>query len=100
METIKTSENINKDRRRLLSTAAMSIAVAGAASLLPAHLATAAQGDAIRPFRFNAPQEHLVDLRRRIAATRWPDRETVTDETQDVQLATIRKLARYWQTGP
>jgi pimeloyl-ACP methyl ester carboxylesterase len=99
METIKTSEDINKDRRRLLGTAAMSIAVAGVASLLPAHLATAAQGDAIRPFRINVPEEQLVELRRRIAATRWPDRETVMDETQGVQLATIQKLARYWATG-
>jgi pimeloyl-ACP methyl ester carboxylesterase len=99
METIKTSEDINKDRRRLLSTAAISIVVAGSASLLPAHLATAAQGDAIRPFRINVPEEQLVELRRRIAATRWPDRETVMDETQGVQLATIQKLARYWATG-
>jgi hypothetical protein len=75
METIKTSENINKDRRRLLGTAAMSIAVAGAASLLPAHLAAATQGDAIRPFTINIPEEQLVDLRRRIAATRWPIRK-------------------------
>jgi pimeloyl-ACP methyl ester carboxylesterase len=99
METIKTFEDINKDRRRLLSTAAISIVVAGSASLLPAHLATAAQGDAIRPFRINVPEEQLVELRRRIAATRWPDRETVMDETQGVQLATIQKLARYWATG-
>jgi pimeloyl-ACP methyl ester carboxylesterase len=99
METIKTSEDINKDRRRLLGTAAMGIAVTGAASLLPAHLATAAQGDAIRPFRINVPEEQLVELRRRIAATRWPDRETVMDETQGVQLATIQKLARYWAAG-
>jgi len=98
METIKTPENINKDRRRLLGTAAMSIAVAGAASLLPAHLATAAQGDAIRSFRVNVPEEQLVDLRRRIAATRWPDKETVMDPSQGVQLATIQKLVRYWQT--
>jgi pimeloyl-ACP methyl ester carboxylesterase len=98
METIKTSENINKDRRRLLGTAAMSIAVAGAASLLPAHLATAAQGDAIRPFTINIPEEQLVDLRRRIQATRWPDKETVMDPSQGVQLATIQKLARHWAT--
>src|SRR5271167_4625507 len=98
MDTTKTPEVIDQDRRRLLGTAAMSIAVAGAASLLPAHLATAAQGDAIRPFRINIPDEQLVDLRRRIAATRWPDKETVTDDSQGVQLATIKKLARYWAT--
>jgi len=98
MRTTETSEEINHDRRRLLGTAAMSIAVAGAASLLPAHLATAAEGPAIRPFRVNVPEEQLVDLRRRIAATRWPDKETVMDPSQGVQLATIQKLARYWQT--
>jgi len=99
MKTTRPSETINLDRRRLLGSAAASIAVAGAASLFSAGPATAAQGDAIRPFRFHAPQEQLDDLRRRIAATRWPDRETVTDDTQGVQLATIQKLARYWQTG-
>jgi pimeloyl-ACP methyl ester carboxylesterase len=52
--------------------------------------------DAIRPFRINVPDEALVDLRRRIRATRWPERETVTDQSQGVQLATIRELARYW----
>jgi pimeloyl-ACP methyl ester carboxylesterase len=53
---------------------------------------------AIRPFRFEAPEADLADLRRRIAATRWPDKETVADDTQGVQLATIQKLARHWQT--
>ena len=53
---------------------------------------------AIRPFSINVPEEALVDLRRRIAATRWPERETVTDQSQGVQLATIQKLARYWGT--
>jgi pimeloyl-ACP methyl ester carboxylesterase len=54
--------------------------------------------DAIRPFRINVPDEALVDLRRRIHATRWPERETVSDESQGVQLATMQKLARYWGT--
>ena len=53
---------------------------------------------AIRPFRFNASDEALADLRRRIAATKWPSRELVTDASQGVQLATMRELARYWQT--
>ena len=52
----------------------------------------------IRPFQINTPQEALVDLRRRINATKWPDREQVTDSSQGVQLATIQKLARYWAT--
>jgi len=55
--------------------------------------------DAIRPFQFHASDEALADLRRRIAATQWPDKETVADATQGVQLATMQKLARYWVTG-
>jgi hypothetical protein len=50
----------------------------------------------IHPFRVDIPEEDLVDLRRRIAATRWPERETVDDTSQGVRLATIRELARYW----
>ena len=52
--------------------------------------------DAIRPFRVHFPDEALTDLKRRIAATRWPERETVTDQSQGVQLATMQELARYW----
>jgi pimeloyl-ACP methyl ester carboxylesterase len=58
----------------------------------------AAQDTSIRPFRIDVPDEALVDLRRRIAATRWPDRETVADQSQGVPLAMIEKLARYWAT--
>jgi pimeloyl-ACP methyl ester carboxylesterase len=57
------------------------------------------QAQAVRPFRADVPEAALVDLRRRIAATRWPDRETVTDDSQGVPLATIQGLARYWGTG-
>ena len=64
----------------------------------PASAGAATGGDAIRPFSINVPEEALVDLRRRMAATRWPERETVTDQSQGVQLATIQKLARYWAT--
>ena len=53
---------------------------------------------AIRPFHFDVPEAELVELRRRINATRWPDRETVTDASQGVQLATTQALARYWAT--
>jgi pimeloyl-ACP methyl ester carboxylesterase len=53
----------------------------------------------IRPFRFHVPEEALVDLRRRLEATRWPDQETVTDQSQGVQLVTMKELARYWSTG-
>ena len=53
---------------------------------------------AVRPFQITIPDEALVDLRRRLAATRWPERETVTDQSQGVQLATMQELARYWAT--
>src|ERR1700736_1014645 len=53
---------------------------------------------AISPFRVSGTDEQLADLRRRIAATRWPERETVADDTQGVQLATIQELARYWMS--
>jgi pimeloyl-ACP methyl ester carboxylesterase len=52
----------------------------------------------VRPFRVEVPEEDLADLRRRIAATRWPEKETVTDRSQGVQLATMQALARYWET--
>jgi pimeloyl-ACP methyl ester carboxylesterase len=52
----------------------------------------------IRPFHVNVPEAELTDLRRRIKATKWPERETVTDSSQGVRLATIQKLARYWET--
>ena len=57
-----------------------------------------AHGTAIYPFTFEAPKADLDDLRARIAATRFPERETVEDDSQGVQLATIQALARYWQT--
>jgi pimeloyl-ACP methyl ester carboxylesterase len=50
----------------------------------------------IRPFRIDVPEDNLVDLRRRIAATRWPDRETVDDRTQGVQLDKLKPLVEYW----
>ena len=50
----------------------------------------------IRPFQLEIPDEQLVDLLRRIGATRWPSRELVDDRSQGVQLATMKELARYW----
>ena len=73
MTTLPQSPN----RRSLLVTSASASAV----SLLPAQFAAAAVGDAIRPFRINVLESELVDLRRRLAATRWPDRETVADQS-------------------
>jgi pimeloyl-ACP methyl ester carboxylesterase len=80
-------------RRSLLATTTALVAT----SVYPAH-ASAAEDAAIRPFSINVPEEMLVDLRRRINGTRWPDRETVTDDSQGVQLVTMQKLARYWGT--
>jgi pimeloyl-ACP methyl ester carboxylesterase len=99
MDTIRTSEDIDHYRRRILATASMGAAVAAAANLLPSQLAAAASGDAIRPFRVDVPEEQLVDLRRRLLATRWPDRETVSDQSQGVQLEKLQQLVRYWGTG-
>jgi hypothetical protein len=53
---------------------------------------------AVRPFHVETPDEAIDDLRRRVAATRWPAKELVTDRSQGVQLATIQALARYWST--
>jgi pimeloyl-ACP methyl ester carboxylesterase len=60
--------------------------------------AQASDQTALRPFHVNVPEAELTELRRRIEATRWPERETVTDATQGVQLATIQALAHYWAT--
>jgi pimeloyl-ACP methyl ester carboxylesterase len=55
-------------------------------------------GASVRPFRVNVPEAALVDLRRRVLATRWPDRETVADQSQGVQQAKLQALVRYWGT--
>jgi pimeloyl-ACP methyl ester carboxylesterase len=99
MNTRKTHEAIDHDRRRFLILAAKSIAIAGTASLLPAQFGTAATGDAIRPFRVHVPDEQLADLRRRILATRWADRETVDDGSQGPQLAKFQETIRHWGTN-
>jgi pimeloyl-ACP methyl ester carboxylesterase len=98
METTRT-EGIDHHRRRLLGTATMGVTAAIAANLLPQHLAAAATGEVIRPFRINVPEADLVDLRRRIAAARWPDRETVNDRSQGIQLSKLQELVRHWGTN-
>lgn len=80
--------------------------IAGSAAALSTgpFVAAAAGGDvpqagsetAIRPFKINVPKAKLDELRRRIAATQWPENETVPDESQGVPLATMQNLARYW----
>ena len=58
----------------------------------------ATEENAIRSFHIDIPEEELVDLRERIAATRWPEKEGVEDASQGVQLATIQAVAHYWET--
>ena len=67
-------------------------------SVVEERIEQAAAENAIRPFHVNVPEAELTELRRRINATRWPERETVADASQGVQLATIQTLARYWAT--
>ena len=94
-------------RRNFLAGTASVLAAAGPAILAgptmagtPASAAIAGDvGDRIRPFRFRAPEAALVDLRRRIAATRWPSQELVADASQGVQLATMRALAQTWHVN-
>jgi len=99
------------DRRRFLGAAATTVAASQLALLglsrsvkamtrvmtEGATLTGSVQGG-IRPFRVKVPDAVLSDMRRRIEATIWPERETVTDATQGVQLATMQKLAHYWST--
>ena len=82
------------DRRKVL---AASVAVA-ASGFLPTQAQAATANEAIRPFKVSFPEDELDELRKRIKATRWPERETVSDDSQGVPLAMIQELARYWAT--
>jgi pimeloyl-ACP methyl ester carboxylesterase len=97
------------DRRRFFGAAAATLAASQLGLLvLPRRLKAMSQPIAegpletsnvrsdIRPFRVSVPEEQLTDLRRRIKATKWPERETLADDTQGVQLATVQALASYW----
>ena len=79
--------NIIRDPARREVLAASAVVVAS--NLIPAQAQTATTSNSIRPFRVNVPDAEMTELRRRINVTRWPDRETVTDKSQGVQLATI-----------
>ncbi|MGZ5150014.1 MAG: epoxide hydrolase family protein [Burkholderiales bacterium] len=72
--------------------------LAGTDAGLSVFKGSASESNAIRPFSVNFPEEALADLRRRITATKWPERELVGDATQGVQLSTMQKLASYWAT--
>src|SRR5260370_27429458 len=86
--------SLSSTRRRFLALSA----AGGAIGLVSGRTAMAVEDGAIRPFHFEAPEADLADLRQRLAATRWPERELVADQSQGVQLATMQKLVRYWST--
>jgi pimeloyl-ACP methyl ester carboxylesterase len=81
-------------RRDVLATSAAAVAI----GLFSGRSAEAGGGDTVRDFKVNVPGEVISDLRQRIAATRWPDRETVADQSQGIQLAKLQELMRYWGT--
>ncbi|HEY4803550.1 MAG TPA: epoxide hydrolase [Paraburkholderia sp.] len=97
----------SSSRRRFVGATAAAVAAASLSQLAFAQsgpgivdVKPAPNGDktAIRPLRVHVPEAQLVDLRRRIKATRWPDKETVNDDSQGVPLAMIQELARHWST--
>ena len=88
----------NLDRRELLGAMAKGTVAAGVSNLLTRRSASAAPASEIKPFRIHVPEGELAELRRRLAATKYPEREIVGDQSQGVQLATIKRLVRYWQT--
>src|SRR5580692_5209163 len=86
---------LSSNRRSFLASSA----ALGASALLTTKAQAASEDKGIRPFHVNFPEEQLVDLRRRVKATVWPDKETVADASQGVQLATMQKLAQYWASA-
>lgn len=87
------------DRRNFLASSAVgALGLSLPVNAAAATVAAGADGAAIRPFSFRASNEALADLRARIRRTVWPERETVGDATQGVNLATMHKLADYWST--
>ncbi|HEY9402464.1 MAG TPA: epoxide hydrolase [Pyrinomonadaceae bacterium] len=84
--------------RFLVALFAATILLSPSAAVLAQQTSRPADASAIRPFRVHFPQEALDNLRRRIASTQWPEKETVADQSQGVPLATMQKLARYWAT--
>ncbi|NMN73828.1 epoxide hydrolase family protein [Rhizobium sp. 57MFTsu3.2] len=98
MTTTRT-EVIDLDRRRLLGAAATGIAALGIANVFPGRSIASTDPEAIRPFRVNVPEADLDDLRYRLAHTRLPENETVSDFSQGVPLRTIKQVLRHWQTN-
>ncbi|MDU6376500.1 MAG: epoxide hydrolase, partial [Bradyrhizobium sp.] len=98
MRTRAHVDTFNPDRRQLLGQAALTALAAGVSSLPSLSPAKAVASDAIRPFHVDVPQDDLLDLGRRLAVTRWPDRELVPDQSQGVQLKTLQQLVQYWRS--
>src|SRR3569623_1952744 len=94
--SIMTSTHIA--RRDLLASSLIGAVGLGLARSAAARPIASTDGAAVRPFSFHAPSQALADLRARIRATNWPERETVNDASQGVNLATMRKVADYWAT--
>ncbi len=94
------SDHMSAPTRRdlIASSAAIGVGLAMQADLGVAEAAAGGGSSSIRPFHVNFPEKALTDLRQRVLATKWPDRETVSGATQGVQLATIQALASYWST--
>ncbi|MCK1537517.1 alpha/beta fold hydrolase [Bradyrhizobium sp. 171] len=97
MITNQTNGSAGWTRREMLSKTAMATGLAAAASVLPSQVFASLTND-IRPYSIDVPEEQLADLRARIAATRWPDRETVADGSQGPRLDEFQSLVRHWGT--
>jgi pimeloyl-ACP methyl ester carboxylesterase len=87
-----------KKSKSILAGTMMASAILSQATLTNAQTSAPVSTEAIRPFRVNIPEKKLVDLKRRILATQYPEKETVNDPSQGVQLATIKAVADYWAT--
>jgi pimeloyl-ACP methyl ester carboxylesterase len=88
-----------KRKNPMIRSIAFAITMISIIPITRSHAAsTTDDREAIRPYNISIPEEALTELRQRIKATRWPEKETVADQTQGVQLATMQKLARYWST--
>ncbi len=105
MKTIKQNEPVrNIIQLRSMTAQAATMLLAFATVVIPARAADgqgasgAKDPNAIHPFHINVPEEQLIDLRQRLAATRWPDKETVNDESQGIRLAEMQALVHYWAT--
>jgi hypothetical protein len=105
MPTVETSETIDHPRRRMMSAATLAAASAGLLGLLPSRkafstpAASPVGNDRIRPFKVHVGERELSELRHRVRATRWPDRELVADDSQGLNLAALRSLVAYWGNG-